>query len=307
MTTIVTVASGKGGVGKSVAVANLGLALAGLGRKVVLADLDVGGSNLSTLFGVFDEGPDLGGFLCREIESLGDAARPVWKDLSLIVGAGETLATSNPNWGMKQRLLRHLAKLDAEVVLVDLGAGTGHHALDFFNAGDLRVVVTVPEPTASVDAYRLIKLAAVREAVVRVPSRNPLRRSFERRDFPAARDLWTSLEASGASRSDAPAASTPWLLVNRTDGSNGHFQRLRSVAKRFLGCELGSLGSVPEDPRVPESVRRYLPIVAYCPSAPASKAYRAMAGRLAALVDREDPAPWAGSSAHSVAGEASHP
>ena len=289
MTTIVTVASGKGGVGKSVAVANLGLALAALGRKVVLADLDVGGSNLSTLFGVFEEGPDLGAFLSREIECLEDAARPIWKNLSLVVGAGETLATANPNWGMKQRLLRHLLKLDAEIVLVDLGAGTGPHALDFFNAGHLRIVVTVPEPTASVDAYRLIKLAAVREAVVRVHSRNPVRRSIERRDFSAAGDLWTLLDSTGASRSDAPAASTPWLLSNRTGGTDAHFQRLHSVAKRFLGCELRSLGRIPEDPWVPDSVRRYLPVVEYRPSAPASRAYRTAAGRLAALVDRADP------------------
>ncbi|MFT5441721.1 MAG: flagellar biosynthesis protein FlhG [Myxococcota bacterium] len=67
MTTIITVASGKGGVGKSVAVTNLGLALAARGRRVILADLDVGGSNLATLYGAFEAGPDLGSFFSRDV------------------------------------------------------------------------------------------------------------------------------------------------------------------------------------------------------------------------------------------------
>ena len=134
---------------------NLGLALAARGRSVVLADLDIGGSNLATLSGVSEEGPDLGEFFSHTVKSLGEVVRPLWRNLSLIVGAGETLATANPNWGMKQRLLRHLATLDADVVIVDVGAGL--HALDFFNSGDIRIVATVPEPTASVDAYRFIK------------------------------------------------------------------------------------------------------------------------------------------------------
>ena len=106
--------------------------LAALGRRVVLADFDMGGSNLSTLFGVFDLGPDLGAFFSREIERLDDVARPLWRNLSLIVGAGETLATSNPNWGMKQRLLRHLKALDSDVVLVDVGCRRREPCARFF-------------------------------------------------------------------------------------------------------------------------------------------------------------------------------
>ncbi len=83
----------------------------------------MGGSNLATLFGKFEAGPDLGAFLRRDIQNLQDTPRPLRRNLSLIAGAGETLATESPNWAMKQRLIRQLGSLEADVVLVDVGAG----------------------------------------------------------------------------------------------------------------------------------------------------------------------------------------
>jgi len=283
MTTIVTVASGKGGVGKSVTVTNLGLALAARGRRVVLADLDVGGSNLATLFGVFDEGPDLGAFFSHSVENLGDVARPLWRNLSLIVGAGETLATANPNWGMKQRLLRHLKTLDADVVIVDVGAGAGNHALDFFNSGDLRIVVTVPEPTASVDAYRFIKLATIRESVTRVSTRNPDRRTFERQDFESVQDVWESIDAtrlaSTSSRTDGRGI-TPWVIVNQASGAKRSFERLQLVTRRFLGRDLDLLGEIPRSDEIRESVNNFLPVVEAAPDSDAAKAFVSIARKL---------------------------
>ena len=282
MSTIVTFASGKGGVGKSVVLSNVGLALANRGRRVVLADLDVGGSNLATLFGAFEEGPTLDDFLDRKVELLEDVARPLRRNLRLIVGAGESLATANPTWAMKQRLLRHLKRVDADVVLVDIGAGAGTHALDFFNAGDFRVLVTLPEPTASVDAYRFLKLAAVREAATRVSSRNPERRSLERRDFEKAADAWqtVALSSGPTPRSGGPP---PMVVLNQAEQARRHFNRLQNVARRFLEQDLDFLGEVPRDEAVRESVARYLPVVEADVRSEAAKAI----GRIAeGLIER---------------------
>ncbi len=283
MTTIVTIASGKGGVGKSVAVTNLGLALAARGRRVVLADLDLGGSNLATLFGVFEAGPDLGAFFAREVERLSDVARPLWRNLSLIAGAGETLATANPNWAMKQRLLRHLSSIDADVVLVDVGAWAGNHALDFFNAGEIRILVTMPEPTASVDAYRFIKLATIRESVTSVSTRNPDRRTFERRDFESAQEVWTSIPAIGSSTKfpeSTARAMAPWVIVNQANDARRSFERLQLVTRRFLGRDLGLLGELPWSTDIRDSVNNFLPVVEAKPSSPAAKAFQAIARKL---------------------------
>ncbi len=285
MTTIVTVASGKGGVGKSVVVTNLGLALAARGRRVVLADLDVGGANLATLFGEFDAGPDLGAFFAREIGDLEAARRPLRRNLSLVAGAGETLATASPNWAMKQRLLRQLSDLEADVVLADVGAGANNHALDFFNAGDLRIIVTIPEPTASVDAYRFVKLATVRESIRGVSTRNPGRRSLERQDFRAARDLWRTVDmvetgaAEGGSR-DRPIQTTPWVIVNQARGARRAFERLQLVVRRFLGRDLRFLGEIPRSGEIVASVSNFLPVVEAVPDSRAAEAFRSIAGRI---------------------------
>lgn len=279
MATIVTFASGKGGVGKSVVVSNLGLALALRGRRVVLADLDVGGSNLATLFGTFEAGPDLDAFFTRQIDSLEQARRPLRRDLSLIVGAGETLATANPNWAMKQRLLRHLRRLDADVVLVDVGAGAGNHALDFFNAGDLRVLVTLPEPTASVDAYRFVKLATIRASASQISTRNPERRGVERRDFRRAEDLWRSLGETGE-HAPAAAVPAPWVVMNQATPESRHFERLKLVTRRFLDHDLELLGVIPRDEAIGESVATFLPVVESAPGSPSADAFDGLAQRL---------------------------
>ena len=287
MTTIVTVASGKGGVGKSVIVTNLGLALAARGRRVVLADLDVGGANLATLFGEFEAGPDLGAFFAHEIRNLEAARRPLRRNLSLIVGGGETLATASPNWAMKQRLLRQLAHLDAEVVLIDVGAGANNHALDFFNAGDLRIIVTIPEPTASVDAYRFVKLATIRDSVRNVSSRNPVRRSLERRDFGVARDLWRTVEMVGSVGADVEGdpverseQAIPWVIVNQARGARRAFERLQLVVRRFLGRDLRLLGEIPRSGEVVASVSDFLPVVESAPDSRAAEAFHTIARRL---------------------------
>ena len=277
MPTIVTFASGKGGVGKSVTVCNLGLALATLGRDVVIADFDLGGGNLETLFGAFESGPSLDQFLNREVEKLENVVRPIRPNLSLISGAGESYATANPNWAMKKRLLRQLGQLEAEIVLVDVGAGAGSHALDFFCAGDLRVVVTLPEPTASVDAYRFLKLANVRESATLISSKNPARRLLERSDPERVQDVWETLKVEEV---DLPRANAPLVVLNQATASRQSFERLRHVSRRFLGNDLELLGEVPTDSAVRSSVAEFLPVLEGAPSSEAAGSFRAIAVKL---------------------------
>ena len=285
MPLIVTIGSGKGGVGKSVVTTNLGFALSRPRCRVAIADLDVGCNNVATLVGDNSDGPDLGSFFRGDAKTLDALMRPVRANLSFIPGAGESLATANPTWGNKQRLLRHLRKLPVDVVLVDIGAGAANNALDFFNAGDVRIVVTIPEPTASVDAYRFIKLAAMREVASQVSSRSPDRRRLDRGEFDSIADLNASAAATStrqgmASTRVSPPSRVPKLVVNQSSGGSRYASRLQHVAQRFLGCELKSLGEVPVDRNVRESVRHFLPVVEYNSQAPASRAFYSIATRL---------------------------
>ena len=131
--TLISVASGKGGVGKSVVSTNLALALAKTGRSVLLADLDVGGADAHILFGQLNPPVTLTDFLNKRVSRLDDVALPVafHPALRLIAGTGETLATANMPYARKKRLMNHFQRLDADVVVIDIGAGTSYHALDF--------------------------------------------------------------------------------------------------------------------------------------------------------------------------------
>ena len=106
MATIVSVGSGKGGVGKSVIAANLSMLLAKQGKRVVLADLDVGGADAHILCGMLHPSLTLTDFVERRVERLDDVLQPVSAHpfLHLIPGTGDTLATANLPYAKKKKV-----------------------------------------------------------------------------------------------------------------------------------------------------------------------------------------------------------
>lgn len=160
---VFSVGGGKGGVGKSVVAANFAVALAMSGRNVVLVDADLGAANQHTLFGLKGTGPTVQSFLEHEDESL-EAARVETgvRRLSLVRGAAAVYGAANPSFGQKERLLRHVLALDAEIIIVDVGAGTGFNQLDLFNAADIKIVVMTPQLTSVENAYGFVKGAVYR-------------------------------------------------------------------------------------------------------------------------------------------------
>src|SRR5687768_3047212 len=160
---VIAVGGGKGGIGKSLVSANLGIALAGRGASVVMLDADLGGANLHTCLGVAQPTVSLSDFIDNRVGRLEDTIVSGGVErLGLIAGAHDTLDAANPKHAQKARLLRHLRALDVDYVILDLGAGTTFNVLDFFLAADLGLVVLLPEPTSIENAYRFIKAAFFR-------------------------------------------------------------------------------------------------------------------------------------------------
>ncbi|MFH1130950.1 MAG: AAA family ATPase [Pseudomonadota bacterium] len=162
-TRIIAVGGGKGGVGKSLICANLCVAMAQAGQKVVLIDGDLGAANLHTMFGLVRSEKTILDFLSRGVEDLAETqvATEV-PNLSLIPGAGAVPGVANINFGQKQRLLRHIRGLKTDVVVVDVGAGTSFNVVDLFDVADFRLVVVTPQVPAMVNAYAFIKAAVYR-------------------------------------------------------------------------------------------------------------------------------------------------
>ncbi|MCA9539400.1 MAG: P-loop NTPase [Myxococcales bacterium] len=154
---------GKGGVGKSLVCAGAAVELARRGQKVVVVDADLGAANLHTLLGLLHPTFTLADFFAQRGAELADFCIETGiPGLRLVSGAAAILRAAHPRPAEKRRLVDALARLDADAVLIDLGAGTHYNTLDFFNVVGHRLVVTSPEPTSIQNAYAFLKAAVFR-------------------------------------------------------------------------------------------------------------------------------------------------
>ena len=290
---IIAVGGGKGGIGKSLCSANLSIALARLGHRVVVVDADLGGANLHTCLGVNPPGLTLSDFINHRVETLEEVLVPTPQPgLSLMAGAMDLLETGNPTHTQKQRLFRHLARLPADYIVLDLGAGTSTHTLDFFLLAEHGILVVVPEPTSVENAYRFLKAAYLRrfrtvqkvydvghlidEAVkqrnqmgIRTP--RDLVEAVKERD----REAGEGLEAE-------MARMRLRVLVNqaREPGDFKVGEQMRVACQRYFGVTMDCLGTIPHDENVWRAVRAKQSVSLFAPDAPASAAFQPIARRL---------------------------
>ena len=160
---ILPVASGKGGVGKSVLVANLGISLASFGQRTVLIDLDLGGSNLHTYLGMKNRNKGIGNFIADKSVSFNDIrVRSPYPNLDFIPGDVLVTGAANLSHGQKRSIISNIEKLDADYVLLDLGSGSHFNTLDFFLISNSGVLVTTPQAPSILNAYGFLKNAVFR-------------------------------------------------------------------------------------------------------------------------------------------------
>jgi flagellar biosynthesis protein FlhG len=170
---ILAIGGGKGGAGKSVFSTIMAFWLARMGHRTVLMDVDLGGANLHTLLGIKNPDRTLNDFITRKFNDLGDICIDTSeKNLRLISGASDVLSLANPHFSQKIKLMTHLSRLDADYVVLDLGAGTSFNVLDFFLIAHKKIIVLTPEPTSIQNAYIFVRNAVYRK-LSRLSSKNP--------------------------------------------------------------------------------------------------------------------------------------
>tara|TARA_B100000579_G_scaffold436928_1_gene464497 strand:- start:2243 stop:3214 length:972 start_codon:yes stop_codon:yes gene_type:complete len=160
---IIPIASGKGGVGKSFLAANISIALARLGKKVIAADLDFGGSNLHTCFGMHNTNPGIGDYLRAKSGELEDLlVKTNTENLQFLAGDARSPFMANMPHVQKLRLAQNLRKLNYEFLILDLGSGSTYNTLDFFGMTRLGMLVATPEHTSIMNMLTFLKLFAFR-------------------------------------------------------------------------------------------------------------------------------------------------
>ena len=293
---LLSVSGAKGGVGKSVLATNLAVYLASIGRSVVLADADVDGSNLHTLLGV-DRSPR-GRPVSMTGEEPDEPSGPLLVEtpvpgLRLYHAGLDEAAYGDARRTRRARLAQRLRALDADYVVVDLGAGTSSTLLDFHLDADLSVFVTLPEPTAIESTYRFFRYAFVRFLRRRIEDEN-VRRALvgkikEMGGAPSPLDLWRRLEDDGDPLADSVRgwmeAFAPALVLNQTrlraDLELG--DGIRTAARRRLGFGFEYLGHIDYDDTVWSSVRTRRMLLVESPGSKAAKSIEKIARRLVAL------------------------
>lgn len=243
---VITVTSGKGGVGKSSISVNLAIALSQRGRRVVVLDADFGLANVEIMLGIHPR-YNLADLMFHG-KSIKDIITYGPENVGFISGGSGIEEMSNLTREQVFMLIHKLGELDrlADVVIVDTGAGIGSSVLEFVAASSEVLLVTTPEPTSITDAYALLKTLNhcssfdSRQTVVKMIANQV-------RDYGDASEL---------------------------------FKKIGVVVNKFLDVKIQYLGGVPYDSNMSRAVIRQKPIILAAPRSVTARSLNQIADRL---------------------------
>jgi flagellar biosynthesis protein FlhG len=309
---IITVGGGKGGVGKSIISSNLAIAMAQNGHRVVLVDCDLGAANQHVLFGIDKPLPGLQALVDRKIDSLTPAMTPTaLTNLHLVAGTGASVGAANISHGEKQRIMKKIRALDADVVVVDVGAGVSFNVLDFFELGSQRLLVVTPQVTSIQTAYSFLKgavLRTLRHHAEKTSEIDLLEPAIASRENEKVSNLLARLREQHPDFGEAIfqilARFNAQIVGNQVfeENQTGIFHAVSRMISDFLGINVPILGYVGVSRRIRESVNQRRPMLLGGLKDENAKIFRDMAETLLAedvsiddlLIDEEDADPAAG-------------
>ena len=242
-TRVITVASGKGGVGKTNMSVNMAIAYARLGKRVIIMDADLGLANVNILLNII---PKYNLYhVIRKQKTMREIMVDTDYGIQMIAGASGFSKIANLNEEERQSFITELYTLsNADIIIIDTSAGVSSNVLSFIAAADEAIIITTPEPTAITDAYGIIKIIATE-----------------------VENLNIGLK----------------LVVNRvknvTEGRK-IAERIINISGQFLNLKVEYLGCVYEDPVVQTSVLRQRPFMVQDPKSKAAISVQHLVGRI---------------------------
>ena len=242
-TRIITVASGKGGVGKTNLSVNLAIAYAKIGKKVIVMDADLGLANVNIMLNVI---PKFNLYhVIRKQKTMREIMIDTEFGIQILAGASGFSKIANLSEEERQNFITELYTLsNADIIIIDTSAGVSSNVLSFIAAADDAVIITTPEPTAITDAYGIIKIIATE-----------------------VENLNINLK----------------LVVNRvknvTEGRK-IAERIINISGQFLNLKVDYLGCIYEDPIVSASVIRQRPFIVNDPKSKAAISVQHLVSRI---------------------------
>ncbi|RJP22004.1 MAG: MinD/ParA family protein [Candidatus Abyssobacteria bacterium SURF_5] len=239
---VITVTSGKGGVGKSNVVINLAISLSRLGKRVLIIDADLGLANVDVLLGLknrFNLQHVLDGHMkLKDILVFGPAG------IKVIPGSSGIPHVANLNTRKRHEFIMSFREVEgeADIILIDTSAGLTRNVIALAVLADEILLVTTPEPSAITDAYAMIKVLQSEKPEAKI-------------------QLVVNMASTEAQALEVA-------------------QRVAQVSRQFLNFQLVILGGVPNDPCVPKAVMRRQPWAELFPRAAATRAIKQIAAKM---------------------------
>ncbi len=291
---IIPIASGKGGVGKSLVSANLAVAFAQAGQRVVLADLDLGASNLHLAIGEQAPKTGVGTFLNNTKSNLENAMiQTSIPNLRFLPGDTEIPGSANIKAFQRNALIKRLTKLDADILVIDLGAGSHQFILDVFLLSAHGIVVSAPTVTATLNAYVFLKNTVFR-LMYSVFTRGTRAHDYLekiRKDGTGLQKLYIPKILEGVKKIDKESYAKfkgkmdhfhPRLIMNMIEDPKDAdvAMKIRRSSEEYLGLGIEHLGIIYRDTIQDTALSSRIPVVIYKPQAIISQAIFRIADKI---------------------------
>lgn len=238
-TRVLAIISGKGGVGKSNFALNFALSLVEQNKKVLIFDVDLGFANIDVLLGRTPR-ETIATMIEKDLAAQ-DIIEEGPNGLLFISGGNGFNDLFRMDDLKLEKFFKELSTLQGKVdyIILDTGAGLSYENLRFILAADDVILVTTPEPTSITDAYSVVKMVHGKDPNVHMK-----------------------------------------LVINQSTSAREGQQtadNFKQVTEQFLSKEIGTLGCIPSDPRIPEAVKKQKPLLLAYPDSPSATAIRKVA------------------------------
>jgi flagellar biosynthesis protein FlhG len=242
-TRIITIASGKGGVGKTNLSVNLALAYARIGKRVIVMDADLGLANVNVILKLIPKWNLY--HVIRKQKTMLEILVETEYGIGVVAGASGFSKIANLTDDERTNFIEELNTLsNADIIIIDTSAGVSNNVLDFVAAADDAIIITTPEPTAITDAYGIVKIIAT---------------EIENMDMGLK------------------------LVVNRANSApeaKKVADRMITIAGQFLNIKLEYLGFVYDDIAVSQAVHKQRPFMVDSPRSKAAQCIQHIVGRM---------------------------